>query len=115
MPRLDGEADTVHGTVRKTSVEVEQIGEGGQAARVGTVGDVGSAQSIPSSTTRGSANLDPITGAPGAHPVGTGIGAAAGGVAAGAAVGSVAGPVGTVITKGAALFPRLEEPTDATA
>lgn len=40
-------------------------------------------------------NRDPITGAPGAHPVGTGIGAAAGGAAAGAAAGSVAGPVGT--------------------
>ena len=43
------------------------------------------------------ANRDPITGAPGAHPLGTGIGAAAGGIAAGATVGSVAGPVGTVI------------------
>jgi hypothetical protein len=42
-------------------------------------------------------NPDPITGAPGAHPVGTGLGAAAGGAAAGAAVGSVAGPVGTAI------------------
>lgn len=42
------------------------------------------------------ANRDPITGAPGSHPVGTGIGAAAGGAATGAAVGSVAGPVGTV-------------------
>jgi hypothetical protein len=41
------------------------------------------------------ANRDPITGAPGSHPVGTGIGAAAGGMAAGAAAGSVAGPVGT--------------------
>jgi len=40
-------------------------------------------------------NLDPITKAPGAHPVGTGVGAAAGGVA-GAAVGAVAGPVGAV-------------------
>src|SRR5687768_18154615 len=40
-------------------------------------------------------NRDPITGAPGAHPVGTGIGAAAGGAAAGAAAGTVAGPVGT--------------------
>lgn len=45
----------------------------------------------------GSANRDPITGAPGAHPVGTGVGAAAGGVAAGAAIGSVAGPVGTAV------------------
>ena len=43
------------------------------------------------------ANRDPITGAPGSHPVGTGIGAAAGGVAAGAAVGAVAGPVGAVV------------------
>jgi len=43
----------------------------------------------------GEPNRDPITGAPGAHPVGTGLGAAAGGAAAGAAIGSVAGPVGT--------------------
>src|SRR5688572_25998132 len=43
------------------------------------------------------ANRDPITGAPGAHPVGTGVGAAVGGAAAGAAAGTVAGPVGTVI------------------
>lgn len=42
------------------------------------------------------ANRDPISGAPGAHPVGTGVGAAAGG-ATGAAVGSVAGPVGTLV------------------
>jgi hypothetical protein len=40
-------------------------------------------------------NRDPITGTPGAHPVGTGVGAAAGG-AAGAAIGAVAGPVGAV-------------------
>jgi hypothetical protein len=43
------------------------------------------------------ANRDPITGAPGAHPVGTGVGAAAGGAAPGAAVGSVAGPVGAAV------------------
>ena len=46
---------------------------------------------------KGSPNRDPISGAPGAHPVGTGVGAAAGGLAAGAAVGSVAGPVGTAV------------------
>ena len=45
----------------------------------------------------GSPNRDPITGTPGAHPVGTGLGAAAGGAAAGAAAGTVAGPVGTVV------------------
>jgi len=43
------------------------------------------------------ANRDPITGAPGSHPIGTGLGAAAGGIAAGAAVGTVAGPVGTMV------------------
>ncbi len=43
------------------------------------------------------ANRDPITGAPGSHPVGTGVGAAVGGAAAGAAAGTVAGPVGTVV------------------
>ena len=41
-------------------------------------------------------NPDPITKAPGSHPVGTGIGAVAGGAAAGAAVGTVAGPAGTI-------------------
>ena len=59
-------------------------------------------------------NLDPITGAPGAHPVGAGVGAAVGagvgGMAAGvgaataagaagigASVGTAAGPIGTVV------------------
>jgi uncharacterized protein (TIGR02271 family) len=41
-------------------------------------------------------NEDPITGAPGAHPVGVGLGTAAGGAAAGAAAGMAAGPVGAV-------------------
>lgn len=41
------------------------------------------------------ANQDPITGEPGAHPVGTGVGAT-GGAVAGATVGSVAGPLGTI-------------------
>ena len=43
------------------------------------------------------ANRDPITGTPGAHPVGTGVGAAGGG-AAGAAIGAaVGGPVGAAV------------------
>lgn len=50
-------------------------------------------------------NLDPLTGEPGAHPVGTGIGATIGGLVAGAAAGSVVGPVGTMI--GAALGAAL--------
>ena len=44
----------------------------------------------------GEPNRDPITGAPGAHPLGTGVGAT-GGALAGAAAGSLAGPVGTVV------------------
>lgn len=42
------------------------------------------------------ANRDPISGAPGAHPVGTGIGAT-GGAAAGAVIGAVAGPIGAAV------------------
>jgi uncharacterized protein YcfJ len=41
-------------------------------------------------------NRDPITDAPGAHPVGVGVGAAGAG-AAGALIGSVAGPMGSAI------------------
>ena len=43
------------------------------------------------------ANRDPLTGAPGSHPVGTAAGAVAGAVAAGAAAGTLAaGPLGTL-------------------
>jgi hypothetical protein len=41
-------------------------------------------------------NEDPITGEPGAHPVGVGVGTA-GGAAAGAAVGAIAGPIGSSV------------------
>ena len=41
-------------------------------------------------------NPDPITGAPGSHPVGVGVGGA-GGALAGAAVGSLAGPIGMLV------------------
>jgi len=43
------------------------------------------------------ANRDPLTGQPGAHPVGTGIGAAGVGAAGAAIGGVVAGPVGAVV------------------
>lgn len=43
------------------------------------------------------ANLDPLSGTPGAHPVGAGVGAAGGGVT-GAAIGAVVGgPVGAMV------------------
>jgi hypothetical protein len=41
-------------------------------------------------------NRDPITGTPGAHPLGTGAGAVVGGLS-GAALGTAAGPLGAVI------------------
>ena len=41
-------------------------------------------------------NPDPITGAPGSHPLGTGIGAASG-AATGAAIGAIGGPVGALV------------------
>ena len=43
------------------------------------------------------ANRDPITGAPGAHPVATGVGSASGAVAGIAAGTLVGGPVGAVV------------------
>ena len=59
----------------------------------------------------GDANRDPITGAPGSHPVGTGIGAAAGGT--GAAIGAVVGAVaGGLAGKGVA---ESVNPTDEDA
>ncbi len=42
-------------------------------------------------------NRDPITGTPGAHPLGTGAGAASGGVAGAAAGLAVGGPVGGMV------------------
>lgn len=50
-------------------------------------------------------NPDPITGAPGSHPIGTGVGAAVGGVAAGLAGGAIAG-----VASGAALGAALTGP-----
>jgi len=46
---------------------------------------------------RGSLNADPITAAPGAHPIEAGIGAALAGAAGGVAVGSVAGHVAAAV------------------
>jgi uncharacterized protein YcfJ len=51
---------------------------------------------VVSSDKQKDANRDPLSGAPGAHPVGTGVGAAGGG-AAGAAIGAAAGPVGAAV------------------
>lgn len=46
---------------------------------------------------REDANRDPLTGEPGAHPVGTGVGAATGGTVGAVIGGAVGGPVGTLI------------------
>lgn len=45
----------------------------------------------------GSRNPDPITNAPGSHPIETAVGAAIGGAASGFAVGMAGGPVGAVV------------------
>lgn len=45
----------------------------------------------------GGANRDPITGEPGAHPVGTGVGALAAGATGAAVGGAVGGPVGAPV------------------
>lgn len=45
-------------------------------------------------------NRDPITGAPGAHPLGVGVGGVAGGAVAGAIAGTMFGPIGTLIGAG---------------
>ena len=82
--------ETIRDTVRKTKVDVEQLAGGTSVTGVKSPAYAGT-------SSQGSANRDPLTGAPGAHPIGTGVGAAAGGIAAGAAVGSVAGPVGTAV------------------
>ena len=69
----------------------------------------------------GEENLDPLSGEPGAHPIGTGVGATIGAVLAGAAAGSVVGPVGTVIgmaigaTLGGLAGKGLAESVDPTA
>ncbi len=44
-----------------------------------------------------SKNLDPVTGEPGSHPVGSGVGAASGGVTGAALGGAVGGPAGAAI------------------
>ncbi|MBJ6983285.1 hypothetical protein [Luteimonas sp. MC1750] len=66
------------------------------------------------------ANRDPITGAPGAHPVGVAAGGTAGAIA-GAAVGSLFGPIGTLVgggigaVSGAAGGKAIAERVDPTA
>lgn len=52
---------------------------------------------VTTETNKANPNLDSLSDAPGAHPVGTGVGAAIGGVAVGAAAGIIVGPVGAAI------------------
>jgi hypothetical protein len=73
---------------------------GGETSR--TIGQAASDATANLDPDRGhDANRDPLSGAPGAHPVGVGAGALTGGAAAGAAtgfaIGSVAGPVGQAV------------------
>lgn len=54
-------------------------------------------QDIDSTTDQNDANLDPISGQPGAHPVGTGVGAAGIGSVATVVGSVVGGPIGAVV------------------
>lgn len=103
-------SQSVTDTVRRTDVQVERFDDKGTPthavsdanADTLTNKSTGSPSKQANEMARsesgaGSANRDPLTGAAGAHPVGTGIGAALGGAAAGAATGTVVGPVGTLI------------------
>ncbi|MCW2950753.1 MAG: hypothetical protein JWN41_1766, partial [Thermoleophilia bacterium] len=89
--------EVVRDTIRKTEVDVEQLDAGRTTGTGTTTTRTAGTTNIQSVGDDGLANRDPITGAVGAHPVGTGVGALAGGAATGAAVGTVAGPVGTAI------------------
>jgi hypothetical protein len=70
--------------------------------------------------TEGTPNRDPLTGEPGAHPVGVGLGAAGAG-AAGAALGMAGGPVGAAVgavvgaVAGGLLGKGIAESVDPTA
>jgi hypothetical protein len=55
--------------------------------------DIHEEEKMPDKIDRTDANRDPLTGAPGAHPVGAGLGAAVG-TAVGAAAGALGGPAG---------------------
>lgn len=54
-------------------------------------------ENVPHTNDSGDLNPDPITGEPGAHPLGTGAGAAGGAVTGAALGGAVGGPVGAAI------------------
>lgn len=61
--------ETIRDTVRESKVEVEQIGTGGAVG----ASTRERAYTGSTATSGGSANPDPLTGEPGAHPVGTGV------------------------------------------
>lgn len=65
--------------------------------------DISDASRISELSDGAHTHRDPITGAPGTHPVGTGVGAT-GGALAGAAAGTVAGPIGMAVGLAAGAF-----------
>ena len=92
--------EVIRDTVRKTTVDVEQIDEGGMSAGPGRStgpNDTQGALRRDPASTRDDAGRDSLVEDVAAHPVATGVGAVAGGMAAGAAAGTVAGPVGTAV------------------
>lgn len=89
-----GTANLYGSTGATTPVAEDSLGDASEMA-VGTGGTTGTTAATSGTPAR-NPNPDPITGEPGAHPVGTGVGALGAG-AAGMAVGAIGGPVGAVI------------------
>lgn len=75
---------------RQSAKAAAKAGDGDRGDRKAS----GSKAVIARSRKTGDANRDPITAAPGAHPVGTGVGATAGGAAGGAALGAAGAAIG---------------------
>ena len=100
MERAPGGTGTV-GRLRRTSGSFGASSSGGVGSGMMTSEtDLhGNARTTEAAAVRSAdshVNPDPLTGEPGAHPIGTGIGAASG-AATGAAMGAVGGPVGAMV------------------
>lgn len=88
-PGAHGTANLFGSTGINTSVSADALGV---PVEPGTVDSTNS--ELPQV---GSANINPLTGAPGSHPVGAGVGALGAGLAGAAIGGAVAGPIGAPV------------------
>ncbi len=94
-PGSYGTANLYGSTGTSTPVSADVMGTASETGLDTDDGDTTRAGSATRET--GDANLDPITGEPGAHPVGTGVGALGGGTAGAAIGGAIGGPIGAPV------------------